>query len=251
MKWKMISLKDGYRQVRVEAPWEEIAADYDDILRDYARLRVPGFRLGKVPRQVLEQRFRREITENLSRRCAPRLCRQALELAQAEAAGPVEVSEIEWETGQSLQFTARFIPWPEFELPDYRSLMPVEAGIGDPQGDLSLRLLELVSFPIPNALIRAELAPDGLAESEPGSEPWQAAAQRVKLMLILKRIAREEGIEVEEADVDRRIEEKAAEFGTKAEILRAELEKGSGRPRLKDLLLAESVLDYLLENTQK
>ena len=85
----------------------------------------------------------------------------------------------------------------------------------------------------------------------PGSEPWQAAAQRVKLMLILKRIAREEGIEVEEADVDRRIEEKAAEFGTKADILRAELEQGSGRPRLKDLLLAESVLDYLLENTQK
>jgi len=249
MKWKMVSLEDGYRQVRVEAPWEEIAADYNDILRDYARLRVPGFRPGKVPPQVLEQRFRREITENLSRRCAPRLCRQALE--PAEAAGPVEVSEVEWETGQSLRFTVRFLPIPEFELPDYRSLRPVEAGIEDPQGELSLRLLELVSFPIPDALIRAELAPDGLAESEPGSEPWQAAAQRVKLMLILKRIAREEGVEVEEADVDRRIEEKAAEFGTKADMLRAELEQGSGRSRLKDLLLAESVLDYLLENTQK
>jgi FKBP-type peptidyl-prolyl cis-trans isomerase (trigger factor) len=56
----------------------------------------------------------------------------------------VEVSEVEWETGQSLRFTARFLPIPEFELPDYRSLRPAEAGIEDPQGALSLRLLELI-----------------------------------------------------------------------------------------------------------
>ena len=66
-------------------------------------------------------------------------------------------------------------------------------------------------------------------------------------MLILKRIARLEGIEIEPADVDRRIEEKAAEFGTKSGTLRVELEKSGGRARLKDLLLAESVLEYLLE----
>ena len=69
-------------------------------------------------------------------------------------------------------------------------------------------------------------------------------------MLILKRIAREEGIEVEEADVDRRIEEKAAEFGARPETLRADLEQGGGRARLKDLLLAENVLGYLLEDLQ-
>jgi FKBP-type peptidyl-prolyl cis-trans isomerase (trigger factor) len=68
--------------------------------------------------------------------------------------------------------------------------------------------------------------------------------------LILKRLAREEGIEVEEADVDRRIEEKAAEFGTNLDTLSAELEEGGGKARLKDLLLAESVLEYLLENLQ-
>ena len=91
---------------------------------------------------------------------------------------------------------------------------------------------------------------EGLSDCELGSEAWQAAAQRVKLMLILKRIAREEGIEVEEAEVDRRIEEKAAEFGTNIDTLSAELEQGGGRARLKDLLLAESVLEYLLENLQ-
>ena len=250
MKWEMLTQEDGYRQVRVEAPWEEIAPDYDDILKDYRRLRIPGFRPGKAPLQVIEQRFRREISDRISRRCAPRLARLTLEQAGAEAAGHLEVSEVEWEKSQLFRFKARFFPLPKFELPDSRSLRGAAENAEDPQGEMSRRLLELVDFPVPDDLVRAELALEGLSDCELGSEAWQAAAQRVKLMLILKRIAREEGIEVEEAEVDRRIEEKAAEFGTNIDTLSAELEQGGGRARLKNLLLAESVLEYLLENLQ-
>jgi FKBP-type peptidyl-prolyl cis-trans isomerase (trigger factor) len=108
-------------------------------------------------------------------------------------------------------------------------------------------LLELVNLSVPEAMVQTELAFDGQPDCEPESEAWQAAARRVKLLLILKRIAREEGIEVEEADIEQRISEKAEVFGTKADTLKAELEKGGGIPRLRDLLLAESTLEYLLE----
>ena len=70
-------------------------------------------------------------------------------------------------------------------------------------------------------------------------------------MLTLKRIAREEGIEVDEADVEHCFEEKAEIFGTTAETLRTELEKGGGIPRLRDLPLAESTLEYFLETINK
>jgi FKBP-type peptidyl-prolyl cis-trans isomerase (trigger factor) len=250
MKWEMIPLEDGYREGRVEVPWEEIRPDYDVILQDYTRQKVPGFRPGKVPRQVIKQRFRRQISQALAQGGARRWCRLMLEEAGMEAASPIEVSEVEWEAGQYFRFTARFLPLPEFELPDYRSLGLGAKAADDPQGALSLRLLELVSFPIPDEMVRAELNLDGVVESEPDREPWQAAAQRVKLMLILKRIARRKGIEVEEADIDRRIEERAAEFGARPDTLRADLDKGGGRARLKDLLLAESVLEYLLEDLQ-
>jgi FKBP-type peptidyl-prolyl cis-trans isomerase (trigger factor) len=250
MKWELIDQEDGYRQVKVEVPWEEIAPDYDDILASYARLKVPGFRPGKVPRPVLESRFRREIGEQMCRCSAQRLGRLALEEAEVEAAGPVEVSEVEWEKGQPLRFAARFFPLPDFELPDYQTLQSKEQPVADPQGELSLRLLELVRFPVPDEQVRSELTFDGLSECQPGSAAWQSAAQRVRLMLILKRIALKEGIEVEESDVQRRIEAKAAEFGTRPDILRADLDKGGGRARLKDLLVAENVLEYLLENLQ-
>ncbi len=248
MKWEMIDLEDGFHQMRVEASWEEIAPDYEDILAEFKGFQVPGFRPGKVPQPVLEGRFRREISEQLSRRGAHRLGRQALEQVKVEVTGPVEVSDMEWERDQIFRFTARFFPLPEFDLPDYRSWGPGIAQADDPPGELSLRLLETVDFPLPDELVQGELAFDGQAEHDPESEAWQAAAQRVKLMLILKRCAREEGIEIGEADLEQRIEEKAAEFETSPDTLKAELEKGGGRSRLKDLLLAENVLEYLLEN---
>ncbi len=247
MKWELIPQEDGFRLLRVQVPWEQLAPDYDDILKDYMRLPLRGFRPGKAPRQVVEQWYRREISEHLTRSGAQRLGSLALEQAEAEATGPVEVSEVEWEKGHTFRFTVRFFPVPEFELPDYRSLPPLDPAAEDPQGELSQRLLELVSLVVPDELVRAELTFEGQADCEPESEAWQVAANRVKLMLILKRIAREEGIEAEEADVEQRIAEKAEAFGTKADTLRAELEKGGGIPRLRDLLLAEGTLEYLLE----
>jgi FKBP-type peptidyl-prolyl cis-trans isomerase (trigger factor) len=247
MKWEMIPQEDGFRLLRVQVPWEQIAANYEDILNDYARLPLPGFRPGKAPRQVVEQRYRRQISEHLTRSGAQRLGPLALEQAEAVATGPVEVSEVEWEKGQTFRFTVRFFPVPEFELPDYRCLPPPDPAAADPLGELSQQLLNLVSLVVPEELVRRELAFEGQVDCEPESEAWQAAVLRVKLMLILKRIAREEGIDLEEADVEQRIGEKAEEFGTKADTLKAELEKGGGIPRLRDLLLAEATLEYLLE----
>lgn len=110
------------------------------------------------------------------------------------------------------------------------------------------RLLELVPFEVPGELVREELRRDGLGESDPGSEVWTAAADRIRLMLILKQIARREGIEVDESDVETRIKEKASEFGITVEKLRSQIEKGGGRERLRNMLVVERTFEYLLEN---
>jgi FKBP-type peptidyl-prolyl cis-trans isomerase (trigger factor) len=95
--------------------------------------------------------------------------------------------------------------------------------------------------------VRDELDLDGMGETAPGSAEWKVASDRIRLMLILKQIARQEGIEVDEKDVKARITEKAVEFGSTKELLQSELEQGGGMQRLRDMLIAESTLDYLLE----
>jgi FKBP-type peptidyl-prolyl cis-trans isomerase (trigger factor) len=240
----------GRKTLSIAAQWEQVATDYDDIVNEYSKVRIPGFRSGKAPLYIVEKQFQREIMNELSQRCSMRLGREALSQAGAAPMGPIEITEIECRKGKPFRFVARFSPMPEIELPDLGSFTIPDNG-NNPRDLISNRLLELVRFNVPDELIRMEIGSEVGNDSSKESMEWKAAANRIKLMLILKRIARQEGIEVDEADVRRRIEEKVVEFGVNPEALKAELNKGGGRQRLKDMLLAESTLDFMIEKSKK
>jgi len=249
MEWTALADKNGYRCLNIAAPWDEIAADYDDLVARYAAtVRLPGFRPGKTPRAVTEQRCRAEILAELWARTVQRLGREAVREAGVEAFGPLEASEIECDKGKPFRAVVRYLPMPEFRLPELADVRTKDDGT-DARDRISRRLLERVPFDVPADLVRQELRVDRLEESAPGSDAWIAAAERIRLLVILKRIARQEEIEVDERDVTRRLAEKAREFGTTVKVLQAELEEGGGMARLQDMLLAEGTLDYLLETT--
>jgi FKBP-type peptidyl-prolyl cis-trans isomerase (trigger factor) len=242
---------DGGRKVlQVEADWSELVTDYDDIVAGYSRARLPGFRPGKVPRAVIEQRFQKEIVADLSALITERLGREVSREGGIEALGPLEASEIECSIGKPFRTKIRYLPMPQFGLPDLADFKTDDDGTAA-RDRISRRLLELVSFDVPSERVRQELDLDGLGESTPDSDAWTAAADRIRLMIILKKIARQEGIEVDETDVSKRIAEKAEEFGTTERALQKELEEGGGMARLRDMLLAESTLGYLVEINQQ
>lgn len=235
----------GFRRLIVEVEWGGVAGDYDNVVATYAQSPLPGFRQGKAPRAVVEERFQASIRENFSQRVAGRLGREALRQAGTEALGPIEVDAVEFAKEKQFRFRASYRPMPEIPLPDLRAL-PVQDNGQDPRDQISARLLDLVRFDVPDELIRRERG-DASERDNSGEAGWKAAADRVKLMLILKKIARSQGIDVSEADVEERVKKKAVEFGKDFESLRRELRQGEGWPRLKDMLLAEETLTYLLE----
>jgi FKBP-type peptidyl-prolyl cis-trans isomerase (trigger factor) len=249
MKTRQLDEVGGRKTLQVEAPWSEIEADYCDLVERYSKVRLPGFRPGKAPQSVIEQRFRREIMEDLAHRCAERLGREAVRETGIEALGPVEAETIECVKDNPFRFQVRFYPMPEIVLPDIGSLKKDDDNI-DARDWISRRLLDLMHFDLPDELVKDELTIGGVASEDPQSPEWKAAEERVRLMLILKRIARQKGIEVEEADVDNRIVEKAKEFGTSKNGLKEELAKGGGMSRLEDMLLAENTLDFLIEKVR-
>lgn len=246
MKWEQLDNNNGFHCLTIEAEWFELSADYNDIVIGYEKARVPGFRPGKVPPYVIEKRFHKEIMDDLSHRAAQRLGREAVREARLEVLGPAEAEEIECAKDQIFRARVRFHLMPDIDLPDLNTLLNGESD-KDPRDRMSLRLLELVSFDIPDGFIKDELTLDGEVDVDFGNAKWKAAADRIRLMLILKKIARQEGIELEQRDVDNRIAEKAEEFGATIKELQAELSQGGGRQRLKDMLLAESTLAYLME----
>jgi FKBP-type peptidyl-prolyl cis-trans isomerase (trigger factor) len=241
---------DGRKTLSVIAPWEQISADYSDIVDEYSRVRIAGYRAGRAPRHVVEKRFQREIMNELLHRHGGRLGREALSQAGIEPLGPVEIANIECMKDKPFKFTARFYPMPEIEMPALGSFTVGDDGT-DPKDMISNMLLQQVSFEVPDELTRAELGWNISNDINTQGPEWKAAVDRVRLVLILKKIARQEGIEVDEADVERRIGEKAAEFGTTPDILRKEFEQAGGTQRLKDMLLAESTLEFLIEKSRE
>ncbi len=227
----------------VTAPWEAVETDHRDIRRRYASMPVRGFRAGKVPAAAVDRLFGEYILADLLSGTSRRLCHAAMCEKGVEAGSPVEISDGELRPGEWLRFRAVFAEMPHFELPDYTRL-GIDAR--DPAAtidEISEKLLALTDFEPHPSLVENELKFDDADDDA-------AAAQRVKLMLILKTIAQRDGIEIDDSDIRRRIDQIARENETTPQELRQYLVSGGGLSRLSDALLAESVLGYLMDIQQ-
>jgi FKBP-type peptidyl-prolyl cis-trans isomerase (trigger factor) len=113
--------------------------------------------------------------------------------------------------------------------------------------EISEWLLANTEIAVPDELVREELEFDNAQDADPDDDVWQETARRVKLMITLQRIADTDGIEVDYRDVDERIDAMAAEYRMSPRDLRQRLLQSGGLFRIRNFLLAEYTLDYLLD----
>jgi FKBP-type peptidyl-prolyl cis-trans isomerase (trigger factor) len=240
-------LEGGRKSLLIEAEWSDVEDDYDAVFSEYQKLRVAGFRPGRTPQDLILRRFRKEIFDEASTRAAQRLSRMALDKEGMSASGPLSVSDVEIARGEPFRFKVEFTALPEFELPDYAHMALSNGTDAENRDELSEWLLDKTNIDIPGDLVRQELALDDAPGDGPGGDGWNAALRRVKLFLILKKIARQEGIEIDEKDVTERIDKMAHEGGVAVSYLKQQLSQSGALSRIANLLLAERTLDYLLE----
>lgn len=120
--WEKKEGNEGVLQVTV--PAEEVDKALDKAFKKVVKsINVPGFRKGKVPRAIFEQRFG---VEALYQDAVDILLPQAYSNAVVEAGiNPVDQPEIEVtqiEKGKELKFNATVTVEPEVELGDYKGL---------------------------------------------------------------------------------------------------------------------------------
>jgi FKBP-type peptidyl-prolyl cis-trans isomerase (trigger factor) len=247
MKIDIKNLENQKKEMRIEADWGDLETDYDDLLSEYLKVPVPGFRPGRAPRGIVEKRFRKEILDDVSARCAQRLSKQSLEDEGIMAGSHISITDIQIEKGEPFSFTAEFTEIPEFELPDYPALKLSSETDEEKRDEISEWMLNQTQVEVPDEIVKQELEFGDNAEAGKGSDEWNAACQRVKLLLVLRKIAREDGIEVDDTDVDDRIEQIASGCDTTASQLRQTLLSTGGLSRISSFLLAEKTLDYLIE----
>jgi len=111
------------RKITVEVPAEEVDRVFQETYREYRRqAALPGFRKGKVPMDVIEKRFREDVTEDVTRKILPDSYEQALKEADLKPIGEPKVGDLEIAAGKPMTYTAEFEILPTFEVKDYRGL---------------------------------------------------------------------------------------------------------------------------------
>lgn len=107
-------------KLRVEVPPEALDPALGAVYKRWAgQMKVPGFRKGKVPRQIIDAQVGPDvIREEALRDALPDLYREALKTEGIEAIAPPEIEVTQFETGEPVVFEATVDVRPEVSLPD-------------------------------------------------------------------------------------------------------------------------------------
>ena len=139
MKTDVEELSPTRVRLTVEVPFEELKPNLDHAYREVGKqVRVPGFRPGRVPPRVIDQRVGRgAVLEHAVNDAVPELYGKALQEHEMFALGQPEVEITKLDDGKELTFTAEVDVRPKFDLPDIDGL-PVtvdDADVTDEQVD--------------------------------------------------------------------------------------------------------------------
>jgi len=130
-------------RLSVEVPFEELAPFINEAYKTVGQqVRVPGFRPGKAPRQVIDQRIGRESVYAQAMDPAVQAnLNKAVTENDVNALGRPELTEVKpIEEGKPFEFVVETDVTPAFELPDFASLkVTVEAeGVSEEDVDKDL-----------------------------------------------------------------------------------------------------------------
>ena len=109
---------------RIELEPEKVSTVWDEVTSDFSKhARIPGYRLGKAPKAVVEKKFKKEIREELEKKLLSGACREAIQEKNLRVLSLTQIDDVELADDKSMKFTATLITHPDFQLPNYKGLV--------------------------------------------------------------------------------------------------------------------------------
>src|SRR5438034_1755128 len=82
MKLEVTELGPVQRAVKIEVPADDVTKRFEEAYADLNRqVRIPGFRPGRAPRSLLEQRYAKSVEEDVLRSISPDYYQRAMKEA--------------------------------------------------------------------------------------------------------------------------------------------------------------------------
>jgi len=123
MNVEVENLPNCIASLHIELPPDLVTKEWNEVVKGFRQVaRIPGFRPGKAPPNVVEAKFRKEIQEELTKKLVSETTREAIREKGLKVLSISEVDGVEFTPERVMRFTATLITSPEFELPEYKGI---------------------------------------------------------------------------------------------------------------------------------
>ena len=111
-------------KMAIEVPWGDLDHAFGEVYKELGKqVRVPGFRPGKVPNRVLDQRIGRPVVlEQVVQHAIPEVYSEVVRENQVRVLGQPEIEVTRLDDNDTLAFTAEVDVAPQLELPPLENL---------------------------------------------------------------------------------------------------------------------------------
>lgn len=132
MKNELTVVNDFTRRLNIMVPWEELQGKYEAFLQKFSKkVRLPGFRKGKVPPRLVRQQYGAAAEAEFAETMVQEYYLSALEDADLDPINQATIQGVQFTEGAPLRFEATFEVEPEVMLPPYQKGFKLEQVIYD------------------------------------------------------------------------------------------------------------------------
>jgi len=106
------------RELQIDIPPEEVKKEYEKVVSNYvSKARLPGFRQGHAPREMVARMFAAEIKDALIDNLVPEYLKRELEARSVVPVNVPTVKSLDFDLDKGIKFQVSFEVWPAIELP--------------------------------------------------------------------------------------------------------------------------------------
>ena len=119
----MAHIEGCKHSIEVTVPVEDVQKETERVVADLQKkVRLPGFRPGKAPLNIVKTRFVSEINQDVIEAIVPRAFHEAAAKEGLQVVGRPNIVDLHFHDNQPIKFKAEFEVAPSFELGSYKGL---------------------------------------------------------------------------------------------------------------------------------
>jgi trigger factor len=129
------------KEVTVEVPLETVQTRMDDIYQRISKeAKIPGFRKGKVPLDVIKKQYRSAAREEMVQHQLPDFFRSVLIEHKLDPIAQPQITHLQFEEGSPMKFVATVEIKPAFEVKNYKGIKVRKADTSVSEADVDKAL---------------------------------------------------------------------------------------------------------------